>query len=216
MKKEVKHKVSKKKLSKNERQLRLILIIMGVVILAIAAAYYIASSLNKFSYGGLNFEKINYDQLVLFHSKMPILNQQGGILAYYNIYLRTDPRKTNVPITGAIKLMSNVKVSLEPGTEDCSDNGIAGATLGTLFQAAGITPTSGTTDKAAADEKQTNYITCADSTNSTVIIIRKGNSTEINQESRNCYSINFKNCEIMVAVERFVVGSIANSKGITV
>ena len=65
-------------------------------------------------------------------------------------------------------------------------------------------------------ESNITYVTCNQSENASVIIIRQGTENKITQEGTNCYSINFANCEVNKAVERFMVATVAHSKGIEV
>lgn len=204
------------KLQSNERQLRWILIGMGILILVMILSYFLVQDSKKFRYAGLEFEKIKFDQLNLFYAKIAQKNQFGETVSYYNLYLRNDPRKLEININGTINLKRNLIFSIDENTMGCEDDGIAGATIGTFFKAAGIQSIIASTNESVAKERNITFATCDDSSNATVVIIKKADKTEIVQEHENCYSINFQDCDIMKAVERFIVASIANSQGIAV
>lgn len=199
------------------KQLKWILIFMGIALLALVLGYFIVKSGSKFEYAGLSFEKMMYDKLVLYHAKISIKDSNGNLIANYNMYLKNDPRTlSNIPINGILRFTANSVISIDESIEGCSDNGVAGANLGSFFKDAGINITYAYTNKTVAKEKGAVYATCNDSAKQTVIIIQQTNSTEINQESNNCYVISFKDCEINKAVERFMVGVYANSRGIII
>lgn len=201
---------------RNEKQLKWVLIWMGIVIVSIVIIFLVYDSLKRFEYGGLKFERIIYDKLPLYYSRIPIKTAAGEIVGYYNLYLRNDPRKLSIPINGTIKLMRNSMLSIDQSMEGCSDNGVAGVTLGTFFKAAGINIEYASTNRSIAKERNISYATCEDSSKQTVIVIRQTDKTEIVQEKKDCYSINFKDCEIIKAVERFIVATSAHSTGISI
>lgn len=202
---------------KKDAQLKWVLAGMVIIFLIVIAVYFIIDSLKKFEYGGLKFEKIKYGELPLFYSRIPIKTITGNVVAYYNMYLRNDPRELeNIEVDGTIFLTKNSVLSIDPSIEGCTDNGIAGVSLGTFFNAADMTVTYASTNKTLADEKQMEYATCDDAVAQTVIIIKQEDENRIYKEKDNCYIISFKDCEIIKAVERFIVAASAHSKGIDV
>lgn len=199
------------------RQIKYIITFMIVLILVIIAVVWIINGMKKFEYGGLKFEKIMYDKLPLYYGRIPITDVNKEVVNYYNMYLRNDPRELrNIPIEGVIRLMKNAVISIDSSIEGCEDNGIAGMSLGTFLRAAGIKTYPGTTNLTVAKESNITYATCNQSENASVIIIKQGTENKITQEGTNCYSINFADCEINKAVERFMVATVAHSKGIEV
>lgn len=217
MEKKKKGEAKPKKKDKYETQLKWIFIGMGILILIILIVLYIKGSMNRFEYGGFEFEKIMYDKLQLYYSKIPVMNSAGQTVANYNLYLRNDPRTLrNIPINGTIRLTVKSIVSIDESMEGCSDNGIAGVTLGTFFKAAGINAVYASTDKTIAEERNISYATCEDKSEYTVIVIKRADENSIIKENEKCYSINFKDCDIIKAVERFIVATSAHSKGIEV
>jgi hypothetical protein len=200
------------KVSKYEKQAKWIIISMIVLIAAVVIVYYFVQSSKSFEYGGINFQKIMYDKLPLFYSKIPVTDINGNLIYNYNIYLRNDPRKNDVVLNGTIRLMKNAVFSIDPSIEGCSDNGVAGVSIGTFFRAAGINVSYASSNESDAKKKEIEFVTCKDSEDKTVIILKQGDKNIISQEG-NCYTIEFTNCEVIKSVEKFIVGAIANSKG---
>ncbi len=209
--------VRKSQKSKMDRQLKYVLIVMVLVILLAIGVYYFVQSMKKFNYAGLEFEKVMYDRLPVYHSKIPITNTQGELVANYNLFLRNDPRALkSIAIDGKIRLMKDTFVSIEPEADGgCEDSGIAGGNFFTFLKVAGVDAKLACTNNTYASERNITYATCQEHlNNSGVIIIKRGESTEIVKKSDDCYEISFRNCEILNVTERFIVGAIANSKGI--
>lgn len=209
--------VEKLKKKNEEKQLKWILIVMAFLIFLAIFIYIAMDSMRKFEYAGLKFEKIMYDQLPLFQTKLPMLDSQGNLVANYNLFLRNDPRKLrDIKINGTIMLMKKIVVSFDPDIEECEDKAIALPNMKNLFSAFGMEISPAYTDESYAKERKVPYMTCDDSENQSVIIIEQGNKNKITQESSNCYTIEFKDCEVNKAVERFMIGAIAQSKGIEI
>ena len=208
-------KKNPKRSKRYERQLKWIFIGMGVLVLIVLIVYFGIESTKRFDYGGIKFQKIKYDKLLLYYSKIPISDSSGNLKFYYNLYLRNDPRNVNIPVNGEIQLSKETILSVDESINGCEDNGIAGMTLGTFFQAAGINKVSGSTNETIAKERDLLYATC-ENTNSSIIVLKQGNETFIREERPDCYVIQFKDCEVLKAVERFIVAAIANSQGITI
>jgi hypothetical protein len=195
-----------------------IFIAVGIVVafsaLFIAYNYYSAN----FEYLDLKFSKVRFGKLIFYHAKIPLLNQAGEIVNYYNLYIRNDPRELrDIPINGNIKLKG--KVIMASDELKCEDNGIGGGELGGVI---GLWSRviQGTVNKTLAQEKDISYVTCDSSEmiylDSSVLIFKPGNVTSIDQKGKDCYEVSVKDCEVMRAVERFILGLYAHSKGLEI
>lgn len=202
-----------------EEQLKLVLILMGIVLAAAIATYFVIDGFKKFDYGGLKYEEILFDKMPFYHGKLPLRSITGEVIANYNLYLRNDPRELeDISVLGNVYLLKNTLVSITPEAEQgCEDSGIAGASLFSfLQQAARINVQIAYTDEAYAEEKNALFAVCDGSADYSTIVIMKGEKNEIRQDSQNCYTLEFKDCEIMKVVERFEVAAIAHAKGLEV
>jgi len=210
-----KKKIIKKSEKKDryEVQFKWVLIIMGIIVLITILTYFIIKSFENFEYAGIKFQKIMYDKLPLFYSKIPLYKNSGELGAYYNLYLRYDPRKLDIPVIGSIKLSENSILSADESINQCEDVGIAMYALSGFLKIASGNITLASTDRNYAEQRNITYATCDTSQEGSVIILKSVNNTSIYQEKPNCYIIEFKDCEIEKAVERFIVAGIANAQG---
>ena len=89
---------------------------------------------------------------------------------------------------------------------NCHEGIVATLTLsGFLRQFALMNVSSAISDKEIANETGFPYITCANSPRNTVINIIEGNETRIIQTSPDCYTLEFKDCEVMEVSEKFIL-----------
>jgi hypothetical protein len=154
----------------------------------------------------------------MFYAKIPLFDTNGNIATYYRLYLRNDPRELeNVPINGQIRIKD--KIIMSSDDIKCEDANIAGAGLGdfwgSILGVDQVVP--GTINKTLADEKDIEYVTCNTEEvvflDSTVLIFKEGETTEITQKSKNCYEITVKDCEVLKGTERFILGLYAHTTG---
>lgn len=198
---------------KRNKQTKAVLIVIALIVISIFVVPLIIKQSNNFKYAGIGFEKIKYGEMTLFYSRIPITSITGQVVANYNLYLRNDPRKLeDIPIKGDIKLMKNVIMAADDNMV-CPNEIVAGASLSGFLQSAGMTLSTGTTNKTEADLKNITYADC-NSFNSTVIAFELSNQTEIIRENVNCYKIKISDCQVVEAAERFMVGVIAHSNGL--
>lgn len=208
----------KKAKKKHETQLKWVIIGMISVLLLFLLLYVIVQESKKIYYGGLEFKKLKYGQLILYHSKIPIKDASGNLVANYNLYLRNNPLDLKgIKINGSLRFRKEVVISVDSSIEGCSDNGIAGGGLGMFFSAAGITADFAYANETYANEKKASYIeNCPENKGYSAIFIRKGDKNEVRQESQDCYVLEFKECDILKVTEKFIIGVYAQSKGIEI
>lgn len=225
MAKKIIKKEGKKKENRNDRQLKWIVAVMVLILLVAVGVYFFMNKSKTYKYGGISFEKIMFDKLPLEYSRIPLTDIDGNVLAYYNMYLRNDPRDLrNIYINGSIMLMKDTIISVDESINGCPDTGIAGYALGIfLDSASGRKHESALANKTVAEEKNMTYADCEDEAGNptvifdkSIIVVKDIGKNEIIRKNQNCYVIGFKDCEIEKSVERFMVGAIANSKGITI
>lgn len=177
----------------------------------------------QFNYAGLKFEKVKIGELVFYqteiplYSKDPVTGQQVNSVNF-SIMFRNDPRiLENISIKGILKLKSKVILAAE-GLE-CEDNGIAGGELGQVL-GRWTKVKIGTTNETLAKEMEIPHAICDPKIrylDSSVLIFKKGNVTEINQiGGRDCYEVSVADCQILGATERFIIGLYAHSRGIPI
>ncbi len=200
------------KKDQNETQLVYVLVTILVVFGAFLGTYFFVQGLKTFEYAGVNFEKIDYQNLELYHGVFPVVFN-GQVKSYYNFYLRTDPRKNNIPINTDFSFSKNIVVSLSPEVGECVGASLSQIELGKFLTAFGIANIkSAVTDPEIAKELDVPYTTCnSASPEQTVIIVQKSENPSIDMESGSsfCYNINVGECENVKTIERFIVGIMA-------
>ena len=184
---------------------------MFVLIFAISFTYWLIQESKKFEYNGLKFEKIMFGDIPLYRAKIPLFDSLRNLVANYNLYLRNDPRKLkDILVTGEIRLMKNVVIAADENLI-CEDEAIAGSSLkGFLTNVVRTNVFIGTTEKSKSNSNLI-YADCNSDKFST-LIIETADKTEIVQAGQNCYKIKISNCEIMGAVEKFMVELYKNSR----
>jgi len=192
----------------------IIAIILGFVLIPVL--YH--QIFEKFEYGGVKFEKIKEGQLTFYHGQFPII-YKGNFYAVYNIYLRHDPRKNQIPLETNLSLSKKISISLNDGAASCTDAMLGQMELGKFFSAFPFVNkniTTGFYNASLAKEFNISPITCDNaSKDHTVLIIQKSQTPSIESGSaENCYVLNIGECKYLETVERYIVGAMAqvNSK----
>ncbi len=213
-------KVSKKDKKRMERQAFLfflaIIIFLGAIILA---PYLYHEIFGKFSYAGIQFEKTKSGSVDFYHGVFPVV-LQGKFYHDFNLYLRHDPRKNDIPINATFRLSNNVSIGFEKGAIRCPDAVLGQSLMGQFF---GSFPTVkeievGMINYTDARDNSLPQITCKNaSASNKVFIIQKSETPSITLgENSNCFVLNVGNCKDLETIERYVVGSIAQINQVSI
>ena len=213
----VKKKPQIKKIKKSSdysrnKELYWVLGTMIVLIIVFVVSYFIFSSAKNFEYKGLTFTKEKLGKIDLYHYFYYFDNK--GKTYQYNLYLRKDPRKNNVPITGNIVFSRGKFTYLSingTGLVKCEDSTIAIAGLSNLLSSNFITIKVSTPDEEEAELNNLTYANCETHPERVTILIQEGSETKIEKEGM-CHVISVANCEILEAIEKFEVQSILDAK----
>lgn len=217
--KEEGEKVVDKKIGGGYKEIYLVLgviFLMGVVFFV---SYSIFNGLNEFEHKGLTFTKEKFGEIPIYHHYY--YYNSYGQLYKYNLYLRNDPRKSTVPLTGnVIDIVSlldkdTVYLSLDPerSIEGCEYAAVGISSLSSFLVDNGLNLKGASTSKEEAEANGVKHITCEGVNSGNIaIILRTGSETRIINEKENCYVIEVSNCEVIDAIEKFEVESIVNTK----
>lgn len=207
----VKNVTEKRDISnKYNKQTKIAVIIMIVLIVAIFIAHWIIQESKKFDYGGMKFYKEKEGPVLFYKSLLGYVTASGENIPFI-LKLRNDPRELdNIPIEGAIKLKKEVILSLSPGIANCSDTYITMLDFSRTLKGFSIKASGATTDKNYAKEYNAPLVDCKDAKEKTVIVMKEGNETKITK-TEGCYTIEIKDCEIQKSFERFILRFIENS-----
>ncbi len=187
---------------KKEREIfKIIIIAMIGFVLMFFIVYMIINSMNKFNVGGVIFEIDTKDIAgkTIYKTSLPVADKNDitgkAVSAYYNFYLRNDPRKLEkeVPFYGVMYLKKNMVINM---TKDfnCEGDGIIGmANLLTLYKTIGTTVIK---DENASCDRAGRYA---------YLTIEEGNETYIDRIGPACYNIYIKDCEILEGTEKFML-----------
>ena len=182
------------------------------------ASYYIFKSLNTFKYEGLTFTKERFGEIPLFHHYYNFNSK--GELFQYNLYLRNDPRKNTVPITGKaiderIEFGQDNFVYLSVAPENltqCEYSRVGISNLASFLTDNQLNVKGAAPNESLAEENNVRYATCSTHPNDIVIIIQAGNETKLIQEEDDCYIIQIANCEVLQAIEKFQIKALLDSR----
>lgn len=202
-------KVSKGVKEKENKQLWWILVFIALIFGVFFVIYYSAESLNKFEFVSLNWEKIDQNGLTFYHTNF-ISNGRT-----FSLNLRNDPRKNNIPVSvEEFKFYPKTIASLSPGAGNCPGASLPQLELGKFLGSLGLIVDGAVNDEETAKALGVDFITCEDAVNQTVIIIQKSDEPSIERSKvyDTCYIINVGECENIKAIERFMLGVIAQSE----
>lgn len=206
--------IGKKEIEKKQnKQIKMVLVAIAFIIGIFIGAFFIGNELRKFDFSGMEFEKIKQGELTLFHTVIPIKDFNGNLIANYNLFLRYDPRQISIPINGIISLQRDMIIAADPKLDACEEKFFGVTLVRFLKEAASRNIEIATTDKNVSNETGLMYADCSLADNKTIVLMKEEKMTQIYQNETQCYVIAVSNCEIGKAIERFIVGTIAHSRG---
>ena len=208
--------MAKKKISKKEKQNRqliwavvLMVSLIAIIILVPLIKYRF---INKFVYSKLDFQKTQAGEIMFYSTRIPVGDINGKIIGDFFINFRNDPRKlkdlevkktTTMPVFTRDKV---VYISTGKMERNCIEGTAATLTLsGFLRQFALMNISGAVNDNRIATETGLPYVSCLNKPHNTVINIVEGNETKIVQWSPDCYTLEFKDCEVMKVSEKFIL-----------
>jgi len=200
-------KIENSKQENSNTALIIVFSIAGLIILACIIAVIFRYNSNSFKYEGIEFDKVYMGNIAFYTAKIPVTDDYGKITRYQNIDFRNDPRTLNdltVNTSGNITFVDNKLTYISYGLlNQCGDNGLAATNLG-LFMSLTDTKYKGAVDDSDyKNSTNSPYVNCQTHPNNTVVLIKAGNETKIEQTNTNCYELVFKDCEILKATEKF-------------
>lgn len=186
-----------------EKQIRIFIVAMISLLIFIFIVYAFIQFSLKFSYAGLEFEKVREGDLILYRTLT------------FPIFLREDPRELrDIGIEGKVILQKRVGIGGDKEIiNGCEDSTIAATTLALFYGKSGFEPFSATRDKEEAENFNITYVECQSNLKYSVILFEKSDENKIRSEG-NCYILEINNCEVMDVTERFILASYVHSRGI--
>jgi hypothetical protein len=210
-----KSKITKPKKAENKksRELEWVLGVMAGLIILVLLLSSFYHSLNTVKYNGMTFQKVKVGELVFYYYNYMFKDMEGQQYRY-NLYLRTNPKENNVSLSGEIILPGDADIYLSvnsTGLNLCEDGNLALGSLSNFLSSNLLSIKAAKPDFNEAKETNFTFANCKSKPGNVVILVQEGNETKITKEG-NCHIIDVANCEIMKAVEKFEVQSIADAK----
>jgi len=211
------HKKKTKKLAAKEKQNRqliwAIVLMISVLVIVIFVPLIKYQFINKFAFSELEFQKTQAGDIIFYSTRIPVGDMDGSIIGSFFINFRNDPRKLEEEIvykeTTTMPLFSRDKtvyISTGEMKRNCQDGTPAVLTLSGFLKQFALMDVSGAiSNKKIAEENGFPFITCLNSPKNTVINLIEGNETKIVQTSPDCYTLEFKDCEVMKVSEKFIL-----------
>ncbi|MFH1358945.1 MAG: hypothetical protein ABIH37_03600 [archaeon] len=209
--------VSKEIEKKQDGQIRWVVFLMiALIVIIIAVPFINKNFINKFEYKGLDFQKTKLGDLTLYYVNFPVIGTTGQVTGDYSMNFRTDPRKSdlvqvNIPnnrigfTKRSIGGYNPVYISVNPDMQICEYSSIAMINLAGFLRDSGLEVKSASPNKTHADENKIKYADCEKGMTDTVIRINSGDENKIDNPMKNCYDIEFKDCEILGVSEKFML-----------
>tara|TARA_Y100000034_G_scaffold136687_1_gene214943 strand:- start:4264 stop:4971 length:708 start_codon:yes stop_codon:yes gene_type:complete len=206
-----------KKLTVKEKQKKqliwVIVLMVSLVAIVILVPLIKTQFINKFVYSKLDFQKTQAGNMVFYSTRIPVGDLKGNVIGDFFINFRNDPRKLDKEIsykqTTTMPVFSRdetVYISTGEMNRNCIDGTAAVLTLsGFLKQFALMNISGAISDQKIAKETGFPFVTCLNSPDNTVINIIEGDETKIVQTSPDCYTLEFKDCEVMKVSEKFIL-----------
>ena len=201
----------KKSVQENEnRQAFWFFAIIGIILATVLISYFWVEGAKSFEFGGADWVIEDYDNLKIYHGRFTALD---GTNLNYNVFLRGDPRQSDVPTEGTFdKFKYGGVVSMTPEVDSCrGELSRVMLDLGAfLKQGVGVGQlVPGSTDKFIANESNRRFAQCETISDRTLVIIEIGDSSVAQDETNPfCYVIKAKDCNDITSVERFMVKTI--------
>lgn len=216
--KEKKNEDSQKKQSK--QIMWAVILMVSIIVIILAVPYLMNNYFNKFDYNGLEFTKTKFGKLDVYVGDIPVFDSNPdstkvtgkSIVSGYSLYLRNDPRKLkNIDVLLDINNITFIKqksvyVSYNSSAPLCQHNVISAAELGKFLMNFGNLDVEGAfINEDYAKQSKVPYVTCENHPDNTVILVVNGNEDKISKIKKNCYELQYKECNILDVIEKFIV-----------
>tara|TARA_Y100000310_G_C20686383_1_gene819280 strand:+ start:3104 stop:3754 length:651 start_codon:yes stop_codon:yes gene_type:complete len=206
-------KKDSKKSKKDKKQLYWII---GAVIVLVAVFYMSSAffkNLSQVEYEGLVFAKEKFGEIPVFHYYYYFNGNDGDVIKY-NLYLRNDPTKNTVPITGSAIFEKGEIVYLsidDTDLQQCEYASVGISSLAQFLSGNLLELRSAVQDEQVAQENNLRHVTCETNPYNKVILFQSGPETRVDRDGL-CHTISINNCEVLEAIEKYQVQSVVEAR----
>ncbi len=197
-------KTTKKLIKTENKQLRNILIGLGIIIILFVAGYFYIDSIRNIEYEGVKFTTIKEEgfgeegYLILYNAKIPFYNEDGEHYRNHNVYLRNNPNDLKkIEFEGELIIKENMVINSEEEFKCEGYGNLAVANLADIYNVIG---TKVIKDESATCDEQGRYM---------YLNLKRGNENRIEKYGPVCYNIIIKDCEVLKSTERFMIETLA-------
>jgi hypothetical protein len=190
-----------------DKQAFILLGIFATIIIIALSAFAYMHYRDNFSYSGLKFVKTTQGIVDFYTTKIPLMDEQGKIISYITADFRNNPKELKnikVNITN-INFITNKPLYVSYGDlKICPDNMLAAVNLDIFLSDTGLkSKRSALSNQTYALMTNNTYANCQTNPDNTIILLRNGEETKVEQTAKNCYEIISNDCDILNATERF-------------
>jgi hypothetical protein len=164
----------------------------------------------RFEHAGIEWVVEDYVDFIAYHGRFTsFLNMHNT----HNLYLRSDPRINNVPVSGDFGYFKyGGFISPTPEADQCRGDMVGSILTMISFLRDGVGMTIvelGTTDISISEETNRTLADCTLS-NRGVFIIKIGEESSVVQSDENpfCYIVTVRDCNDIAPVEKFMIETI--------
>lgn len=208
----------KKKIhSEEKKEFKVPWYVWGIVIVVIVGVvfYVVFSTLGTVNYNGMIYKMEKYGEVIVYKYSYSFIDPINKEVIKYNLYVRNNPKKNDMPFNADIvypEAGSEVKLIINgSGLLKCEDSSIAVGTISQFLVNNGFKIKVATTNMSISRENNITYATCETHPYDFMLYLGAGEQTQVSQQ-RKCYKIEAANCEILKAVEKFMVESVAQAR----
>ncbi len=203
----------KRLILKENKQLIGFILVIILFFAAFIGPYLFIQSQKTFTYAGVAWQTEQYGEETLFHTRFGKC-YKGVCNGAHNTYLKTDPRKNNIPVDiGPLSLYPEIIISQSPEVLECYKQILV---TDALYQITAVFPfiknkTIAITNETLAKEIKKDYATCENKPEETTIIqVQLGEESKITSKPEDdCYFITIKNCDDnLLVAESFILEAI--------
>lgn len=194
-----------------DRQLAWVVGVIAVVFIVTLGTYYWFEGAKSFEFGGVNWTIEDYGEFDVYHARFASLN---GANLFYNLYLRNDPRRNDVPVDGEFKSFKyGGFISLSQEFEACRGEASRVMVDFGSFLKAGLGMKRidvATSDAGFSLESGTRYANCYTTFDRSVFMLDVGENGVVQDDvNRFCYNIYVNDCNDILAIEKFMTEIVA-------
>jgi hypothetical protein len=201
---------------KIDRQEFWIIVVMAVLFAIVIGFYLFLTNMKSFTYEGLEFQKEKYGKLDLYHYTYHFTTNTGKLITY-NLYLKNDPRKNDIPYRGYVSFeegnLHYISLNLT-ALNNCSDSNIAVSTLSSFLADNQIKIKGAVLEQNQTVGRNTTYATCENKNDTSfgVIEFNSGKESSVKVNGK-CYQLTFADCkDLTLVVEKFQIRAILDAK----